>query len=249
MLKCVIVEDETPSINTLISIIQKYLSDQLCIEGIAENAQDGYELILKAKPEIVFLDIEMPHQTGFEMLEMFEEINFQVIFTTGFDHYAISAIKFSALDYLLKPISIEELKESVKKAYERIDMQYNTQLIQNVLNTAKSPHDDENKIALSLNNEIEMVKVKEIVYCRANQDYTYVNLTNGKKVLVSKNIKHFEQLLSNYKFFRTHHSYLVNKIHIKKYLKGEGGVIITEFDQEIPVSRRKRSDFLEWIKD
>ncbi len=249
MLSCIIIDDEALSIDTLKSIIRNYFSDKLTILGEADNATAGYEIITQNKPDVVFLDIEMPHLNGFDLLGMFENIDFQVIFTTGFDQYALAAIKFSALDYLLKPISITELEMAIQKASRRIDMVENARLIKNVLDTVKTSGPEDTKIPLSLNNEIEMVKVKEIVYCRANQDYTYVNLADGKKILVSKNIKHFEQLLDNRHFFRTHHSYLVNKRYIAKYLKGEGGVILTEFGQEIPVSRRKKTDFLDWVKE
>lgn len=248
MLKCVIVDDENRSINTLKSIIQNYLNEKLTISGVADNAASGFEVIKATQPDIVFLDIEMPRYTGFDMLEMFDEINFQVIFTTGFDQYALAAIKFSALDYLLKPINITEVIQAVEKASQRINQVENARMIKSVVETVKSTQ-QEARIPLSFNNEIIMVKINEIVFCKASQDYTYVFLTDGKKILVSKNIKHFEQLFSNNLFFRTHHSFLVNKSYIKKFIKGDGGVIQTEFNQEIPVSRRKRADFLEWIKD
>lgn len=244
---CVLIDDEIRSIDTLKTIIENFLDEDLKILGTANSAQEGFNLILKTKPEIVFLDIEMPHQTGFDMLELFNNIDFEVIFTTGFDQYAITAIKFSALDYLLKPINISELQQAVQKAIERLSSKTSDNQIQNLLKNIRSPKDSTNKIPLPVMNGLEMVQVGQIVHCEASQDYTIVTLLNGKTILVSRSIKYFEELLNDYNFFRTHHSYLINKEFIKKYVKGEGGYIITESGKEIPVSRRKKPDFLTWL--
>ncbi|AWV98118.1 LytR/AlgR family response regulator transcription factor [Arcticibacterium luteifluviistationis] len=245
---CVLIDDENRSIDTLKTIIENFLDEDLKILGTANSAKEGYQLILKTKPQIVFLDIEMPHQTGFDMLELFEKIDFEVIFTTGFDQYAITAIKFSALDYLLKPINIGELQLAVTKAVERFNSKSSANQIQNLLDNIKSPKDSTNKIPLPVMNGLEMVQVGQIVNCEASQDYTIITLAGGKQVLVSRSIKYFEELLTDYNFFRTHHSHLVNKEYIKKYVKGEGGYVITESGKEIPVSRRKKPEFLNWLK-
>lgn len=245
---CVIIDDETKSVQTLQAIIEKYLADSLQIVGTAASADEGYETIVKNKPQIVFLDIEMPYKTGFDMLEMFDNTAFEVIFTTGFDQYAITAIKFSALDYLLKPINIGELELAVKKAVERIDTLNSASQIQNLLTTIKSPRDTDNKIPLPVMNGLELVRVGDITHCEADQDYTNVFLANGSVVLVSRSIKYFEELLKEYGFFRTHHSYLLNKNFVQKYVKDDGGYVLTEADYKVPVSRRKKTEFLSWLR-
>lgn len=245
---CVLIDDEIRSIDTLKTIIENFIDDDLKILGTANSAKEGYDLIKITKPQIVFLDIEMPHQTGFDMLEKFKKIDFEVIFTTGFDQYAITAIKFSALDYLLKPINISELSLAVKKAQERLNSKSNTNHIQNLLDNIRSPKDTTNKIPLPVMNGLEMVQVGQIAHCKASQDYTTITLKDGKQVLVTRSIKYFDELLTDYNFFRTHHSHLVNKEYIKKYVKGEGGYIITDNGDEIPISRRKKTDFLNWLK-
>lgn len=251
MKTCVIIDDEERSVETLETIITRFLEDKLEILGTANNANKGFELITEKKPQLVFLDIEMPHGSGFDLLEMFSEPNFEVIFTTGFAQYAINAIKFSAIDYLLKPINISELIKSVDKAISRIDSGGNsTNDLQLLLNNIKRPKSKENKVPLPVMKGLEMVRVKDIIYCKADEDYThvYLNLDN-QKLVVTKSIKDFEELLTEYDFFRVHHSFLVNKDYIKKYIKGEGGNILTENGVEIPVSRRKKNDFISWLKN
>lgn len=250
MKTCVIIDDEERSVDTLNTIITKFLEDKLQVLGTANNANEGFELISKKKPQIVFLDIEMPHGSGFDLLEMFTEPSFEVIFTTGFAQYAINAIKFSAIDYLLKPINIAELIKSVDKAIARIDSGGNSaDNLQQLLNNIKTPKSKENKVPLPVLKGFEMVRVKDIIYCKADEDYTHVYLnTESEKLVVTKSIKDFEELLSEYDFFRIHHSFLVNKDYIKKYIKGEGGTILTENGVEIPVSRRKKNDFISWLK-
>lgn len=250
MKTCVIIDDEERSVETLHTIISKFLQDKLEILGTANNAIQGFEVITQKKPQIVFLDIEMPHGSGFDLLEMFSEPNFEVIFTTGFAQYAINAIKFSAIDYLLKPINISEIIKSVDKAIARIDNGSNSNdNLQQLLENIKRPKSKDNKVPLPVLKGLEMVRVRDIIYCKADEDYTHVYLNSvTEKLVVTKSIKDFEELLTDYDFFRIHHSFLVNKDYIKKYIKGEGGMVLTENGVEIPVSRRKKNDFISWLK-
>jgi two-component system LytT family response regulator len=247
MLKGIIVDDENRSVGTLKSIIEQYCSNELTVTQTANNIEEAYQKINETNPDIVFLDVEMPHGSGFDLLEKFVKPPFEIIFTTGFDHYAVAAIKFSALDYLLKPINIEELKDAINKAKARIESKNTQSNIDYLIQNLRNPKDKSNKIPLPILNGFQFVAVNTIVYCEADEDYTYVHLNNGQKITVSKSIKDFEDLLSNYDFFRIHHSYLINKIYIKKYIKGEGGTIVTDQNLELPVSRRRKTEFLEWL--
>ncbi|SOE20351.1 two component transcriptional regulator, LytTR family [Spirosomataceae bacterium TFI 002] len=251
MTTCIIIDDEERSVDTMRTIIEKYLSDKLVIIDTASSSQEGYEKIQKLHPQLIFLDIEMPHGSGFDLLERFNKPSFEVIFTTGFEKYAITAIKFSALDYLLKPININDVLESVDRAIERINVGNKGNLgLQMLLENLRTPKNKNTKIPLPVLNGLQMVKVSDIIFCKADEDYTHVYLNDKEqKLVVTKSIKDFEDLLEDYDFFRLHHSYLVNKNYIMKYVKGEGGYITTEFDHEIPVSRRRKTDFLAWLNN
>lgn len=249
MYKAIIVDDENRSVETLKSIIQQFCSNEVEIVGTANSVQEAYTLIHLVKPDIVFLDVEMPHGSGFDLLERIPKPNFEVIFTTGFDRYAVTAIKFSALDYLLKPINIEEVKEAVSKAKKRIEGKHTQNNLEHLINNLRHPRDKNNKIPISVVNGFQFVPVNTIVFCQADDDYTYIYLIDGQKLTVSKNIKEFEDILANYDFFRIHHSYLMNRDYIKRYIKGEGGTILTEQGNELPVSRRRKQEFLEWLNN
>lgn len=249
MYKAVIVDDENRSVETLKSIIQQFCSNEVEVTGSANSVQEAYPLILATSPDIVFLDVEMPHGSGFDLLEKFTKPTFEVVFTTGFDHYAITAIKFSALDYLLKPINIEEVREAISKAKKRIEGKHTQQNLEHLIKNLRHPRDKTNKIPISVVNGFQFVPVNTIVYCEADDDYTYVHLIENQKLTVSKNIKEFEDILANYDFFRIHHSFLINRDYIKRYIKGEGGTILTEQGNELPVSRRRKPEFLEWLNN
>lgn len=249
MYKAIIVDDENRSVETMKIILQQFCSDEVKVVGTANSIQEAYTLIHAVSPDIVFLDVEMPHGSGFDLLERIPKPNFEVIFTTGFDRYAVTAIKFSALDYLLKPINIEEVKEAVLKAKKRIEGKHTQNNLEHLINNLRHPKDKTNKIPISVVNGFQFVPVNTIVYCEADDDYTYIHLTENQKLIVSKNIKEFEDILADYDFFRIHHSFLINRDYIKKYVKGEGGTILTEQGNELPVSRRRKQDFLEWLNN
>ncbi len=247
MLKAIIVDDESRSIETLNSILQQFCADEVIVVGTAASVDEAQQLIKNQQPQIVFLDIEMPHASGFDLLEKFPKPNFEVIFTTGFDRYAVTAIKFSALDYLLKPLNIDDVKEAIAKAKTRIENKNFHQDLEHLINNLRHPRDKNNKIPIAVVNGFQFVTVNSIVYCEADDDYTHLYLNDKQKLTVSKNIKEFEEILANYDFFRIHHSFLVNRDYIKRYTKGEGGTIMTDLGNELPVSRRRKQEFLEWL--
>lgn len=245
---CVIIDDDALSIETLKTILCGYLNDQVTVIGTARDAESGLKIIQELRPDIVFLDVEMPVYNGFDMLEMIDEIQFEVIFTTGFDQYALTAIKFSALDYLLKPINIGELKIAVNKAIKHIKLNQSAGKVKEMLKLKNAPNSQEETIPISINHNTEMLKVKELIYCKADQDYTYLFIESRDPVLVSKNIKFFERILVVYDFFRVHHSFLVNKYYIKIFDPHKSLLILRGLNHQIPVSRRRKADFMGWLK-
>ena len=188
----------------------------------------------------------MPKGNGFDLLEKFDQVNFEVIFTTAYGHYAIKAIKFSALDYLLKPIDIDELNIAVRKVEDQINSTKDEQenesiktLIENLNNTSMK------KIAIPDLEGITFVDIDDIIRCEADRNYTCIHLKNGRKLLSSKVLKEYEKLFADYQFIRLHNSHIINLSHVKRYIKGEGGTVIMSDESSVDVSRRRKSEFLE----
>jgi len=246
MIRGIIVEDEKHSRETLRGMLDRYCKNVIIIAE-AENYRGGLDAIKANSPDVVFLDIQMPDGSGFRMLEELGEINFDIIFTTAFDQFAIKAIRYSALDYLLKPIDPEELVRAVKKVEQKISNQQVNQNIQVLLDNIKSKEAEPHKIALSTSEKIHVIETDQIIRCESDNYYTNFFLTDGKKILVSKTLKENEELLSGHNFIRPHKSHLVNVKYIKGFLKIDGGYIEMTDGSRIPVSRRKREQIIEVI--
>ena len=241
MVKVVIIDDENSGRN----VIRQYLSlycDDIEIIGEADSVKSGVELLSKESPDIVFLDIQMQDGTGFNLLEALPKRAFKVIFVTSFDQYALKAIKFSASDYILKPVDPDEFVEAVQRVQaevaeqspakdERID-----ELLTNMNNFSK--------VGLPTNNGILFYKVDDIVRCEADGAYTQFFMNNGEKVLVAKNLKVYEDLFADNKFLRVHKSHLINTAYIDKYINGDGGSVIMADGSCVEVSRRKKDELL-----
>lgn len=246
MIKAVIIDDEKKSRETLRGLIEAFCDD-ITILGEADGFINGVEIIKKHNPEVVFLDIQMPDGSGFRLLESFKDITFDVIFTTAYDQFAIKAIRYSALDYLLKPIVPEELQNAVAKVKQNKKkgaLKSNIEvLLENVSSGAKDPK----KIVLSTSEGMHIVKVSDIIRCESDDYYTKFFLVDGKKIMVSKTLKENEQLLSEHNFIRPHKSHLVNINYIKSYIKTDGGYLVLTNDFKVPVSRRKKEKILEII--
>jgi two-component system LytT family response regulator len=248
MIRAVIVEDEAVAYQLLKKMIEDNLKD-VEVVAYAESSKRAVDLIKVMTPDIVFLDIQMKDGSAFEVLEAFDEIDFGIIFVTSFDQYAINAIKWSALDYILKPVKPNDLKQAVakfrkSKKIAEVDTRANA-LKENIKNEKKSP----NKIVLPTNEEYHIVSPDEIIRCQSDNYYTNIFLSNGKKVLVSKTLKEYEQLLSDSGFIRTHNSHLINIKFIKTFVRLEGGYIVMTDDKIIPVSRRKKGLVLDLISN
>ena len=239
-LSAVIVDDEQNNIDNLLILLQQNCPE-VEITGTAMNALDGEQLILHQKPDLVFLDIQMPNLNGFDLLAKFKKPQFEVIFVTAFDKYGIQAVKFAALDYLLKPISIVELKSAVERAVVKCGSKQQNLQLENLMRLLRnSQQKEEHRIALSDAKETRFVKTTEIIRCESNNNYTVFFLANGEKLTTSKPIYEYEEMLQDYCFIKCHQSHLVNKKYIRSWVKEEGGYLLLEDKSQIPVSRQKR---------
>jgi two-component system LytT family response regulator len=247
MIKAVIIEDEKKSAEVLAQLLQKNCPD-VTIAGRAENVKEGTELIRTLKPELIFLDVMMPDGSGFDVLEKLSDLKFDVIFTTATDKFAVKAIKYSALDYLLKPIDADELIAAVKKVADSKTKFSTEQNLRFLLENIRHGDDQYSKITLPTGTSYEVVLVKDIIRCEANDNYTNVYLTNGRKYLVSGTLKHYEDLLPEKDFIRVHHGYLINMNHMTRFLKEAGGYAVMSDGSKVEVSRRKKDDFLKHLK-
>jgi two-component system, LytTR family, response regulator len=247
MIKTIIIEDEKKSAELLIRLLQKNCFD-ISIVGKAENVQEGIELVRQLNPELIFLDVMMPDGSGFDVLEKVGNLKFEVIFTTATDKFALKAIKYSALDYLLKPIDPPELINAVKKISHRSQKISNEANLRSLLENIRQNESQFSKITLPTGHAYEIVLIKDIIRCEANDNYTNVYLTGGKKFLISGTLKHYEDLLPAADFTRVHHRHLINMNHMIRFLKEDGGYAVMSDGSNVEVSRRKREDFLNKLK-
>ncbi|MES2426494.1 MAG: LytTR family DNA-binding domain-containing protein [Bacteroidota bacterium] len=238
-IKAIIVDDEVNNIENLQLIIAAYCIG-IDVVATAQNVDDGLKAIALHQPDLLFLDIQMPHKSGFDLLAALPKINFEIIFITAYDKYGIRAIKFSALDYLLKPIDIEEFKTAIAKAQNKIETKKQNLNIENLLQYLKAGSREIPKIALPTLKEIMYVKVTDIIRCEAANSYTTFYLQNNEQVLVCKTLKEFAELLKPHHFIRTHQSHLVNINNIKSYLSEDGGTLLLNNLQKVPISRQNR---------
>jgi two-component system LytT family response regulator len=247
MLKVIIVDDEELGRNVLKSLLQKFCPN-IELLGEAKNSTEAIKLIQELKPELVFLDIEMPGGSGFDLLEKIGTPSFSVVFTTAFDQYAIKAIKFSAMDYLLKPINIEELVESIRKVEQNKLANNPETLAKHLIENLKRPIGESQNIALPTSTGLEFINIKDIIRCEADGKYTKCFFKDGKKSLSTKNLKEFDDLLSSHNFFRVHHAHLVNVEHIKNFNKTDGGTLTMSNGDIVSISKRKKEEFLSSLK-
>lgn len=242
-LKAVIIDDEEGAREGLVNILNQYIEGVEVI-GKAASAKEGFELIKSAKPDVVFLDVEMPLENGFQMLERFQKIDFDVIFVTAYQHFALKAIKFSALDYLLKPIDIDELESAVQKLkskYEKEEMR--NQKFANLQENLKST-DKPKTLALHDSNSVVFVPLDEIIRCESDANYTRFILKNSKRIVVAKTLGDFEEQLRDDGFYRIHRSHLINIAHMIRYDKKDGGLIEMSDNSKVEIARRKKKAFL-----
>ena len=240
MIKAIIIDDEKNNIeNIALLLVQHNLP--VTIVGSATNADDGIKAILENQPDLLFLDIQMPQKNGFDVLKALPRHNFEVIFVTAFDQYGIQAVKFSAIDYLLKPVDPDELKIAIYKVEEKLSKKKDNLQLENLMQLirdkdAKKDH----KLALASTKEIQFVNTSDIIRCESSNAYTQFFLSDGRNIMVSKPIFEYEELLANYDFIRCHQSHLVNKKYIKSLVKEDSGYLLLADNTRIPISRSKK---------
>jgi len=246
MLTAIIIDDETSSRSSLRQKLTRHCAD-ITIIGECENGEEGVKDIEEKKPDIIFLDVEMPRMNGFTMLQQLRNKNFEVVFVTAYDHYAIQAIKFSALDYLVKPVEIADLKVAVEKAVEKRKITAGNERLELLLQNLKNDKKELQRIAIPSLDGFQFVETESIIYLEANSNYTCFYLTNNAKITVAKTLKDFEELLPASIFIRIHHSYIINKNLVEKYINGKGGQVVMKNGIVLDVARRKKEEFMKAI--
>jgi len=245
-IKAIIVDDEQHCIEALQTMLQKKCPEVTVLAGV-KSVQEAKELVDELQPDLVFLDVEMPHQNGFELLKMYDKVNFEVIFTTAYEQYALKAIKFNALDYLLKPFSVKELQDALEKVKEKQQTRLKDQSVSPLeifMQNMKTLQQTHKKIALPTINGLVFMPVQKIVRCESTGNYTKIFFTDKKHLMVSRPLKEFEELLTDVDFFRVHNSHLINLQQMQSYIQGEGGFALMSDGTQVEVSRRRKADFL-----
>jgi len=246
MIRAILIDDEPNNLQNLKTLLATYCPD-ISVIGDAASARQGIELINLLNPELVFLDIEMPGQSGFDLLAQLQNIRFEVIFVTAYNNYALKAIKFNALDYILKPIDIEELESAVNRAKQRLSDKSQLEFTRLAFQNLQLPRKNK-RIALASTDKIEFFDVDSIIRCLGENNYTRFFFENGESRLVSKPLSEYEELLDEFGFIRVHKSHLVNGAKINSFIKNDGGYLLTSDGYSVPVSRRKKDELLEWMK-
>ena len=242
-MKALIVDDEPKARKNLLNLLTEYCPNVDIINAVG-TVDDAVDVINQNDIDLLFLDIEMDGETGFDLLERFEEIDFTIIFITAHDEYALKAFKFSAIDYLLKPVDIDDLKGAVDKVESRKHITSNKAQLDYLMDQLKT-NQPPPKLIVHTSESLVFVDFVDIMRCESDEGYTTVHLVNAKPILSSKNIKYFEDLLETRSFFRIHRSHLINLRMVKEYIKNDGGYVVMKDNAILPVSRRKRQEFLD----
>jgi len=236
-LKAIIIDDEPYCCETIATLLED--NKEVEIVSICHNGVDALSAIKKYSPDLVFLDVEMPKMNGFEMLEQLPKVDFEIIFTTSYDQYALKAIRFSAIDYLLKPVDNEELQRAIQKVIHRTQKPIAQQL-EILMQKIHQPATPINKIAMPTMEGLQMIPVDAIISCESDSNYTILKLKDNKKIIVSRTLKDIEELLDGHSFVRVHRCYLANLNEVEKYVKGEGGYLIMSDGSSVDVARNKK---------
>jgi two-component system LytT family response regulator len=244
--KAILVDDELNSLQNLRQKLDEFCPD-LEVIAMAQKPEEAMLLIKHHKPDVVFLDIEMPKMSGFRMLDELGECDFEIIFTTAYNHYAIDAIRISAFDYLMKPIAIKELQTAVDRLSKlRVSSQTKDKI--DILKTSMSEKkSQDDKIAIPTSEGLEFIPIKNILRIESSSNYSKIFFKEGKNILVTKLLKDFEDMLQPYRFYRIHNSHLINLSYIQKFVKANGGQVLLQDGSLIDVARRKKEEFLKMI--
>lgn len=248
MKSCIIIDDEKNARETLQKMLQRYYPNKINVCGMADSVKEGALLINQCNPDVVFLDIEMPQENGLQLFKYIDKPNFEVIFTTAYEQYAISAIKYAALDYILKPINQIELGEAIIKLEQKDRINKNTSLhIEALLHNLNSDSDQFTKVAFPNSEGYVLEKVKNIIYCQADKNYCVIHTITGEKIIVSKPLKFVSGLLPENSFFRIHKSYLINLNYLESVKRANGGQVIMIGGLNLPVASSHLNELIDKI--
>lgn len=248
MTSTVIIDDEAHCVQRLRDMLAACCSESIALIGTFASADEGIRGITELQPQLVFLDVQMPGKSGFDMLKSLQQINFRIIFTTAYEKYALQAFKFSALDYLLKPVDPDELFTAVNKASTANPRADESGKMEVLLHNLLQVHDQSKKISVPTSEGFIFLRMSDIIRCQASINYTTIFLKGKRKLMVAKTLKEFEDMLGQYNFFRVHNSHLVNLICIESYQKGKGGSLVMSDGAEIEVSVRRKDTLLKRLK-
>jgi two-component system LytT family response regulator len=248
MLTAIIVEDEELARENLKLLVAEFCPN-VNVVAAEDNIEDAVKSINQFSPDILFLDIKIQKNTGFELLKQVDSVGFEIIFTTAYAEFAIEAIKFSAIDYLLKPIDINDLKIAVSKVEKKRNNNNLTQKIEALFYNLQRKPEKYPKLAVPSTNGLTIIHVKDILYCEADGNYTKIHLLKGSSLLICKTLKEYDIILSKFNFFRVHHGFLVNLNEINNYVRGDGGYVVLSNKKEIEVSKRKKEEFLKILEN
>jgi len=249
MIKAIIIDDEENCRQALNTRLKKHTAD-ITVKDMAKDIWEGEVMIRKHLPDVIFLDVQMPGGSGFELLEKFPNPSFKVIFVTAYSDFAIKAFKFSALDYLLKPIQPDELVqciEKLKQANQTNSAESNVKKINVLKINSQNNFNNIQRLVIPLLNGFEVVNVSDIIYCKSESNYTRFYMLSSHEYFVCKSLKEFEDLLSNLSFFRIHNSYLINLNYVKSFIKGKDGSVIMSNGHTLTISRHKKNDFTDFF--
>ena len=245
-MKIIIIDDEARARKSIADML-KFCPQNISLIAEAENVEKGIKAISKHNPDIVLLDINMPDGSGFDLLKKLNKLNFKIIFITAYEEYAIQAFEFSAIDYILKPVDPEKLFDAINKAHKLVEQENLSLKLNALFANLENSASKNKKLVLKTTESIYIVNTNDIIRCESDAGYTNFYLLNGKKILVSRNLKEFEDMLEDFGFYRIHQSNLINLKYIDHYSKIDGGMVIMKDNSSLPVSRRKKESFLKLL--
>ncbi len=251
MIKAIIIDDEQHCIDRLAGLVERHCKETLELVGCFYTVEDGLKAIRLLQPQLIFLDVQIKNKTGFDLLRQIHDKSFEVIFTTAYEKYAVQAFRFSAIDYLLKPVDQEDLLEAVAKLSSKKPAYELTQKLETLLDNMEQlkQYTPPKKIMVPTIKGFELLPVIDIIRCQSDINYTTIFMKDRQKLVVAKTLKEFEEMLEEYNFFRVHNSHLINLAYVKSYNKGKGGSVLMIDNSEIDVSTRRKNDLLKKLAE
>jgi two-component system LytT family response regulator len=244
MINAIIIDDEEHCVARLRSLLAKHCADSVMIKGVFDSVETGLKAVENLQPDLVFLDVMLHDKTGFDILKQLPAVDFEVIFTTAFEHYAVPAFRFSALDYLLKPIDPDDLQQAVEKLKKKTAADNLPERLSTLFHNLKGFHSGSHRIAVPTVSGINFIQVGDIIRCQSEINYTILFLKDKQKITVARTLKEFEELLGGHDFFRIHNSHLINLGCVKSYNRGKGGYVTMTDNSLVEVATRRKEEFL-----